>query len=234
MKEKTALHRKASCHATNCTHLNIVMSACQRKNAMTPALNKAGPYRTNSSNGRLKPRPCQNHCQAKPCTTSPNSGNTLKTYTSTGRLELSNNLAERSIKPLVIGRKSWLFCCTVKGAEARSIIYLIIEAAKENGLKPFVYLKHIFETMLDIQPEGYAKLLPWNPSLPDSCHLKKDAGYTPDAGYRHRRHHLTGCRKYRSWILYITGTGRFDAFVLSIFFYKTKDKVQINTTPEQD
>ena len=62
-----------------------------------------------------------------------------------GRLELSNNRAERSIKPFVIGRKNWLFSATVKGAKASSVIYSVIETAKENGLKAFEYLKYLFE-----------------------------------------------------------------------------------------
>ena len=65
----------------------------------------------------------------------------LETFYLDGRLELSNNRAERSIKPFVIGRKNWLFCCTPKGAKSSSIIYSIIETAKENRLRPFEYLK---------------------------------------------------------------------------------------------
>jgi hypothetical protein len=60
-----------------------------------------------------------------------------------GRLELSNNRAERSIRPFVIGRRNWLFSATPKGAKASSVIYSIIGTAKENGLKPFDYLKHM-------------------------------------------------------------------------------------------
>ena len=47
-----------------------------------------------------------------------------------GRLEISNNRAERSIKPFVMGRKNWLFCNTQGGATASSIVYSIIETAK--------------------------------------------------------------------------------------------------------
>ena len=57
-----------------------------------------------------------------------------------GRLELSNNRAERSIKPFVMGRKNWLFANTPGGAQASSVIYSLIETAKENGLDPYQYL----------------------------------------------------------------------------------------------
>ncbi|NCB27211.1 MAG: IS66 family transposase [Bacteroidia bacterium] len=98
----------------------------------------------------------------------------LETFYLDGRLEISNNRAERSIKPFVIGRKNWLFCCTPKGAKASSIIYSIIETAKENRLKPFEYLKYIFETMPNIPKENYHTLLPWSKDLQDSLRLEQN------------------------------------------------------------
>ena len=103
----------------------------------------------------------------------------LETFYLDGRLELSNNRAERSIKPFVIGRKNWLFCCTPKGAKASSMIYSIIETAKENGLKPFEYLKYIFETMPNITKENYHTLLPWSKDLPDSLRLGHNNDIAP-------------------------------------------------------
>ena len=54
-----------------------------------------------------------------------------------GRLELSNNRAERSIKPFVMGRKNWLFANTPAGAQSSAAIYSLIETAKENKLDPY-------------------------------------------------------------------------------------------------
>ena len=95
----------------------------------------------------------------------------LENFYLDGRLELSNNRAERSIKPFVIGRKNWMFSATPQGAEASSIIYSIIETAKANKLKPFEYLKYIFETIPNISPDRYSSLLPWSETLPDRCKL---------------------------------------------------------------
>ena len=61
-------------------------------------------------------------------------GENLTRYLEDGRLELSNNCAERSIKPFVMGRKNWLFANTPGGAQASSVIYSLIETAKANGL----------------------------------------------------------------------------------------------------
>src|SRR6059058_577289 len=46
------------------------------------------------------------------------------------RLEIDNNRSERSIKPVIIGRKNWLFSNTPQGARASAIIYSIVETAK--------------------------------------------------------------------------------------------------------
>ena len=48
------------------------------------------------------------------------------------------------IKVTVIGRKNWLFANTSRGAKASAVIYSVIETAKENGLKPYEYLAHVF------------------------------------------------------------------------------------------
>jgi len=53
---------------------------------------------------------------------------------------LSNNRAERGIKPFVIGRKSFLFANSPLGAQGSAVIYSVIETAKENGLDPYRYL----------------------------------------------------------------------------------------------
>lgn len=65
-------------------------------------------------------------------------------YLEDGRLEISNNRAERSIKPFVMGRKNWLFANTPAGARSSAVIYSLIETAKENGLDPYRYLLWVF------------------------------------------------------------------------------------------
>jgi len=56
----------------------------------------------------------------------------MLTFLEDGRLELTNNSAERSIKAFVIGRKNWLFCNTPAGASSSAIVYSIIETAKKT------------------------------------------------------------------------------------------------------
>ena len=68
----------------------------------------------------------------------------LKRFLEDGRLEISNNRAERSIKPFVMGRKNWLFANTEGGAQSSAIVYSLIETARENNLDPYRYLVHVF------------------------------------------------------------------------------------------
>jgi len=84
-----------------------------------------------------------------------------------GRLELSNNRAERAVRPFAIGRKNWLFCNTPAGADASAAIYSIVETAKANGLRPFRYLQFLLEHL----PAGCSLLdcLPWGAPAQALC-----------------------------------------------------------------
>ena len=104
-----------------------------------------------------------------------NQKNTFTPFFVDGRIELTNNRAERSIKPFVMGRKNWLFCNTKTGVTASETYYSLIETAKFNGLSPYEYLLYILKTApgLDLKdPENVTRLLPWN--APDTCKSKKE------------------------------------------------------------
>jgi transposase len=93
----------------------------------------------------------------------------LLRYLDDGRLSIDNNLAERAIKPFVIGRKNWLFCNTPSGARASAILYSLIVTAKANGLAPFAYLTHVFSVLPTLtRADEVAQLLPWNVTLPQA------------------------------------------------------------------
>ena len=64
----------------------------------------------------------------------------LENFLKDGRIQLSNNLAEQSVKPFVIGRSNWLFANTPNGANASTMIYSIIQSAILNNLIPQKYL----------------------------------------------------------------------------------------------
>ena len=96
----------------------------------------------------------------------------LARYLEDGRLELSNNRAERSIKPFVMGRKNWLFANTPGGAQASAVIYSLMETAKENALDPYRYLLWVLQNapQLSETDETWAeKLLPAR--APKECYM---------------------------------------------------------------
>ncbi len=88
-----------------------------------------------------------------------------------GRLELSNNRAERTIRPFTVGRKNWLFAYCARGAKASAVAYSIIETAQANGMVPFKYLEYLFETLPNIPQERFSECLPWNPAVQEICQI---------------------------------------------------------------
>ena len=89
----------------------------------------------------------------------------LTNYLKDGRLEVSNNRAERSIKPFVIDRKNFLFANTPKGATGSAVMFSLIQTAIENNLDPYKYLTWLLKQaknadLTDV--ETVQSLLPWN------------------------------------------------------------------------
>lgn len=108
----------------------------------------------------------------------------IERYLLDGRLEISNNRAERSIKTLVIGRKNWLFANVPSGARASAIYYSLIVTAKENGLNPFEYLAWIFHNAPNLGKMGYVTsiddLLPGSSTLPESVYTPLPKSADPE------------------------------------------------------
>ncbi len=91
----------------------------------------------------------------------------LNSYLEEGYLEIDNNRAEREIRPLVVGRKNYLFAGSNKGGESAAIIYSLLETCKQHKVNSWFYLKDVL-TRISTHP--YSKideLLPyyWQPSL---------------------------------------------------------------------
>ena len=108
----------------------------------------------------------------------------LERYMLDGRLEISNNRAERSIKPFVIGRKNWIFCNTPNGARSSAVYYSLVETAKENGLNPFEYLSWIFTQAPNLGKPGYVTsfvdFLPGSGKIPPKVYIPKSRKTEPE------------------------------------------------------
>jgi len=84
----------------------------------------------------------------------------LTRYLDDGTLEISNNAAERAIRPLVLGRKNYLFAGSDAGGERAAAAYTLIETAKLNGLDPEAYLRAVIGRIADHPINRIAELLP--------------------------------------------------------------------------
>ena len=91
-----------------------------------------------------------------------------------GRIEISNNLTENSVRPYTLLRKNSLFHDTPKGATASAIICSLMETAKANGLDVQKYLEFLLHEMPDRLTESAdAKdLLPWSKLAQSQCKIK--------------------------------------------------------------
>jgi transposase len=79
-----------------------------------------------------------------------------------GRVAIDNNPAERAIKPVVIGRKNFMFAGSDAGGETLADAMTIIETAKFSGLNPEAYLADVFARFQDHKINRIDELLPWN------------------------------------------------------------------------
>ncbi|MDO5399680.1 MAG: transposase [Eubacteriales bacterium] len=100
----------------------------------------------------------------------------LMAFLDYGDVPISNNLAENAIRPFVVGRKNWLFCDSVKGAESSAIVYSLVETAKANGIEPYEYLLLVLSMLpyLGMSPahEDLEKLMPWHPPVQHREHIR--------------------------------------------------------------
>lgn len=90
----------------------------------------------------------------------------LTYYCTDGRAEISNNAAERSLRDVALGRRSYLFAGSDAGGERAASMYSLIGCCKLNGVDPEAYLRYVFERIAEHPINRIHELLPWNVRLP--------------------------------------------------------------------
>jgi transposase len=79
-----------------------------------------------------------------------------------GRVCLSNNAAERGLRGIALGRKSWLFCGSDRGGQRAAAMYSLIVTAKMNGVDPQAWLADVLSRIATHPAHRLDELLPWN------------------------------------------------------------------------
>lgn len=83
-------------------------------------------------------------------------------YLDNGMLELDNNICERSIRPIALGRKNYLFMGSPVGGKAAAIAYTLIETARMNDVDPQAWMTWVLERLPDHKINAIEELMPWN------------------------------------------------------------------------
>lgn len=89
----------------------------------------------------------------------------LLCYTTDGRLDMTNNAAERAMRPIAIGRKNWTFAGSDDGGQRAALMYTLIETAKLNGIDPEAYLRAVIGRIAEHPIRRIHELLPWEIKL---------------------------------------------------------------------
>jgi transposase len=85
----------------------------------------------------------------------------LRPWLDHGFLELDNNTAERSMRPIALGRKNYLFMGSKRGGKSAAIAYTLIETAKLNGVDPQAWLTDVLGRIADHKITRIDELMPW-------------------------------------------------------------------------
>lgn len=79
-----------------------------------------------------------------------------------GRICMSNNAAERVLRGIALGRKSWLFVGSDRGGERAAVMFTLIQTCKLNDVDPQAWLADVLARIAEHKVSDLAALLPWN------------------------------------------------------------------------
>jgi transposase len=79
-----------------------------------------------------------------------------------GRVCITNNSAERALRCVALGRKSWLFCGSDRGGQRAAVMYSLIGTAKLNDVDPQAWLADVLARIAEHPVRRLDELLPWN------------------------------------------------------------------------
>ena len=86
----------------------------------------------------------------------------FKRFLDDGRICLSNNAAERSVRGIAVGRRNWTFCGSDTGGHRAAVMFTMIETAKLSDVDPKAWLADVLARIADHPAQQLDALLPWN------------------------------------------------------------------------
>ena len=84
----------------------------------------------------------------------------LVAYLKDGDLEIDNNIIERAIRPVALGRKNWLFSGSEVGAQTAALVISLVGCCKLSNIEPSKYLRNVLRILPNYEGNDYAELLP--------------------------------------------------------------------------
>jgi len=98
----------------------------------------------------------------------------LMRYTEQGYLAIDNNLAERALRQVVVGRANWQFCGSAEGGRTAAALYSVVGTCKHLGIDPFAYLREALPALFGLgESPGESALADW---LPDVWQRRQPGG----------------------------------------------------------
>jgi transposase len=89
-----------------------------------------------------------------------NNWTALCRYTEAGFLEIDNNVAEREMKRIAIGRKNWYFVGSANGGRTAAVLYSFTSTCHRLEMDPWVYLQDVLTRLPELPPDQLTELLP--------------------------------------------------------------------------
>ena len=86
-----------------------------------------------------------------------------------GRVCITNNAAERALRSITLGRKTWLFCGSDRGGQRAAVMYSPIGTAKLNNVDPQAWLADVLARIAGHPAHRLDDLLPWNWCKPETA-----------------------------------------------------------------
>lgn len=109
-----------------------------------------------------------------------NNWEALKRYVEKGYLAIDNNLSERTLRVVGLGRKNWVALGSKAGGKTAAVLYTIVQTCVYQGLDPFAYLKEALVGLYELgEKPTEAQVEEW---LPERWKQRREQCGPPGSG----------------------------------------------------